>query len=290
MNELGLDYALMIPTLASLVEERMKDDPEMIHDVIHALNQWMHETWSFNYQDRIFATPVITLPIVDRALEELDWCLQRGARTVLVRPAPVPGFRGSRSFGFEEFDPFWQACIKAGIPVTMHASDSGYAEMFNGWEPTAEMLPFQPTAFRMLATGHRPILDAMGALVCHGAFSRNPGLRVLSIENGADWVPDLFKGLNGVYKKMPNAFSEHPVEAFKRCVYVSPFWEDRFAEIVKLMGSDRVIFGSDWPHPEGLADPLSFMDELAGFDQADIEKIMGGNMIEVMKVSKPVNA
>ncbi|EUA75231.1 putative conserved metal-dependent hydrolase [Mycobacterium xenopi 4042] len=90
MDELGVDYALMFPTLASLVEERMKDDPELTHDVIHALNQWMYETWSFNYKERIFATPVITLPIVDRALEELEWCLERGARTVLVRPAPVP--------------------------------------------------------------------------------------------------------------------------------------------------------------------------------------------------------
>src|SRR3984885_14344516 len=97
MDELGIDYALMFPTLASLVEERMKDDPEMTHDVIHALNEWMHEQWTFNYQDRIFATPVITLPIVDRALEELEWCLERGARTVLVRPAPVPGYRGGRS-------------------------------------------------------------------------------------------------------------------------------------------------------------------------------------------------
>ena len=107
MDELGIDYALMFPTLASLVEERMKDDPEMTHDVIHALNQWMYEQWSFNHKDRIFATPVITLPIVERALEELEWCLERGARTVLVRPAPVPGYRGSRSFGLEEFDPFW---------------------------------------------------------------------------------------------------------------------------------------------------------------------------------------
>ena len=116
MDELGIDYALMFPTLASLVEERMKDDPEMTHDVIHALNEWMYEQWTFNYQDRIFATPVITLPIVDRALEELEWCLERGARTVLVRPAPVPGFKGSRSFGLEEFDPFWQACVKAEHP------------------------------------------------------------------------------------------------------------------------------------------------------------------------------
>ncbi|MDT5282605.1 MAG: hypothetical protein QOJ20_3800, partial [Mycobacterium sp.] len=135
MDGLGLDYSLMFPTLASLVEERMKDDPELIHDVIHALNEWMYETWQFNYEGRIFSTPVITLPIVDRALEELEWCLERGAKTVLVRPAPVPGMRGTRSFGTDEFDPFWDACVKAGIPVSMHASDSGYSEYLNDWEP-----------------------------------------------------------------------------------------------------------------------------------------------------------
>src|SRR6201993_3982875 len=91
MDELGLDYSLMFPTLASLVEERMKDDPALIHDVIHALNEWMYETWTFNYEGRIFPVPIITLPIVERALAELEWVLERGARTVLVRPAPVPG-------------------------------------------------------------------------------------------------------------------------------------------------------------------------------------------------------
>jgi predicted TIM-barrel fold metal-dependent hydrolase len=290
MDELGLDYALMFPTLASLVEERMKDDPVMTHDVIHALNEWMYETWSFNYQDRIFATPVITLPIVDRALEELQWCLERGARTVLVRPAAVPGFRGTRSFGLEEFDPFWQACIKADIPVSMHASDSGYAELLNMWEPGDEFLPFKPTAFRMIAMGKRPIEDAMTALVAHGALSRNPELRVLSIENGADWLPNLFKKFKDVYAKMPHAFAEDPIEAFKRCVYISPFWEEKFSELAKMVGTDRVVFGSDWPHPEGLKDPLSFVDDLADLPDEDVAKIMGGNMMALMKVGKPVHA
>jgi len=290
MDELGVDYALMFPTLASLVEERMKDDPELIHDVIHALNIWMYETWSFNYADRIFATPVITLPIVDRALEELEWCLERGARTVLVRPAPVPGFKGSRSFGLPEFDPFWQACIKADIPVSMHASDSGYAELLNIWEPGDEFLPFRPTAFRMAAMGKRPIEDAMLALVCHGALSRNPELRVLSIENGADWVPHVFRALTNVYKKIPESFLEDPVEAFKRCIYISPFWEENFAKLAKLVGTDRVVFGSDWPHPEGLKDPITFVDDLGGLDQSDIKKIMGDNMMKLLKVTKAVPA
>jgi predicted TIM-barrel fold metal-dependent hydrolase len=228
MDEMGVDYALMFPRLASLVEERMKDDPALVHDVIHALNRWMYETWSFDYEGRIFSTPVITLPIVDRALEELQWCLERGARTVLVRPAPVPGFRGSRSFGFEEFDPFWQACVEAGIPVAMHASDSGYADFLNVWESADEYLPFKPTAFRMAAMGKRPIEDTMLALVCHGALSRNPDLRILLIENGDSWVSHVLCELKDVYGKMPHSFSEDPVEAFKRCVYVAPFLGRQF--------------------------------------------------------------
>ena len=41
MDELGVDRTLMFPTLASLLEERMRDDPELIHAVIHSLNQWL---------------------------------------------------------------------------------------------------------------------------------------------------------------------------------------------------------------------------------------------------------
>src|ERR1700691_5522154 len=65
MDEQGLDRTLMFPTLASLVEERLRDDPELTHVVVHALNEWIHETWQFSYEDRIFTTPVITLPIVE---------------------------------------------------------------------------------------------------------------------------------------------------------------------------------------------------------------------------------
>jgi predicted TIM-barrel fold metal-dependent hydrolase len=290
MDELGIDHSLMFPTLASLVEERMKDDPELIHVVVHALNEWMYETWSFNYKDRIFATPVITLPIVEKALEELEWCLERGARTVLVRPAPVPGFRGTRSFGLPEFDPFWKACEDAGIPVAMHASDSGYNDFLNAWEPSKEFTPFKPTPFRMIAMGKRPIEDAMTALVCHGALSRHPNLRVISVENGAGWVKGLLKSLADTYAKMPAGFIDDPVAAFKRGVYITPFWEENFAEIVEIMGADRCAFGSDWPHPEGLKDPITYVDDLKGLSDEDIAKIMGGNLMELMKVKAPVPA
>jgi predicted TIM-barrel fold metal-dependent hydrolase len=73
-------------------------------------------------------------------------------------------------------------------------------------------------------------------------------------------------------------------------VYISPFWEDNFIEIAQLVGTDRVVFGSDWPHPEGLADPITYVDDLEGLPQADIERIMGGNMCELFKIKVPVKA
>ena len=291
MDEQGLDRTLMFPTLASLLEERMRDDPEMTHAVIHSLNQWIHDEWSFNHEDRIFATPVITLPIVEKAIEELEWCVERGARTVLIRPAPVPAYGGSRSFAFEEFDPFWQAVVDNDVLVSMHASDSGYSRYQSDWTGPQEMLPFRPDAFRMLTAGKRPIEDTMAAFVCHGAFTRFPELRVATVENGGDWVVPFVHHLEDVYRKMPQAFDENPIEAFKRNTYVNPFHEDDIAGLVDVLGADHLLFGSDFPHPEGLADPCSYVDHLPeDLPRADVAKIMGGNLARLMRVEATVTA
>jgi predicted TIM-barrel fold metal-dependent hydrolase len=170
----------------------------------------------------------------------------------------------------------------------MHASDSGYSEYLNDWEPASEFKPFSPTSFRMVAMGKRPIEDTMAAMVCHGALTRNPDLRILSVENGASWVPTLLKQFKDVYSKMPQGFLEDPVVAFKRGVYVAPFWEDDFAEMADLCGVDRIIFGSDWPHPEGMSDPITLVEDLQGLDEEGQRKVMGGNMIDLFKVPNKI--
>ncbi len=288
MDEQGIDRALMFPTLASLIEERMKDDPELIQVIVHALNEWMYETWQFDYEGRIFATPVIAMGMMDKALEELEWVIERGARCVLIRPAPVPGLRGTLSPGLPQFDPIWERIQEAGLLVGMHASDSGYNQIANWWEANSEFLPFQPSAFRALSQGRRPIYDTMAAMVCHGAFTRFPDLKVAAVENGANWVRNLLGDLGDVYKKMPQEFSEDPRQAFLRNVYVNPFWEDDLQALVDLVGADHVLFGSDFPHPEGLGDPISYVDELGGMDEADKAKIMGGNLAGLMGVGVTV--
>ena len=288
MDEQGLDRTLMFPTLASLVEERLRDDPELIHIVVHALNEWLYETWQFDYEGRIFTTPIITLPIVERAIEELEWVLERGAKVVLIRPAPVPGYRGSRSFGLPEFDPFWRKVVENDVLVAMHSSDSGYERYTNDWlGSSSEMLPFQPEAFRMLSAW-RPVEDAVSALVCHGALSRFPDLKIAVVENGSSWVEPLLKNLADTYKKMPQDFLEHPVDVVKRNIYISPFWEEDLGELAELIGSGHVLFGSDFPHPEGLAEPASYVDELKGVPEETVKKIMGGNLAGLMNVDDVV--
>lgn len=72
---------------------------------------------------------------------------------------------------------------------------------------------------------------------------------------------------------------EDPRDTFRRHVWVSPFYEDDLADLAGLIGVDHVIFGSDWPHAEGLADPLSYICDLddAGYSQADADKVMYDN-------------
>ena len=283
MDEQGLDQTLMFPTLASLLEERMRDFPEVTHAVIHAFNEWMYETWQFNFEDRIFATPVITLPIVEKAIEELEWVVARGARAVLIRPAPVPGFKGTRSMALPEFDPFWEKVVEHDILVALHSSDSGYDRYTNDWTGSSgEFLPFQPNPFRAFGMW-RPIEDTVASLVCHGALSRFPDLKIAVIENGASWVEPLLKTMADLWKKQPQGFVENPVDIVKRSIHVSPFWEEDLGAMARLLGEDRVLFGSDYPHPEGLADPRSYFDALAGMSEELQAKIMGGNLTRLMK-------
>ena len=231
MDELGLDRALMWPTLASLVEERLRDDPDAIHVVIHALNEWMHETWTFNYEDRIFPTPVITLPIVEKAIEELEWVTERGAKIILVRPAPVPGLPGPAVVRAAGVRPVLgaragegrrrrHARLRQRLPA-LHQRVGGRARRrVHAVRRRRRASPPSPTP----ATA--PIIDTVASAIGHGMCTRFPRLKITPVENGSGWVRPLLHDMESAYAFNPHLFEEDPVEVFKRNIFVHPFHED----------------------------------------------------------------
>jgi predicted TIM-barrel fold metal-dependent hydrolase len=124
--------------------------------------------------------------------------------------------------------------------------------------------------------------DGLAALVCHGTLARFPYLRIASVENGSDWVGPLLRHLAEVYKKMPQQFEENPIESIHRCFYISPFWEDDLLALSDILPIEHILFGSDYPHPEGLRDPLSYLDHLGGLSDEDIRNVMGATLARLL--------
>jgi hypothetical protein len=84
--------------------------------------------------------------------------------------------------------------------------------------------------------------------------------------------------LAGVYKKMPQLFAEQPCDAISQNVFISPFWEEDMRALAAFVPMYHFLFGSDFPHPEGLADPLSYLDHLEGLTDGQIIELMGGTL------------
>jgi predicted TIM-barrel fold metal-dependent hydrolase len=146
----------------------------------------------------------------------------------------------------------------------------------------------------MVTSKDRPIFDTMAALVLHNLFGRHPDLKVVSIENGSEWVPGLLKQMDKAADAATAAgglwlggkVDGTPSDIFREHVYVCPFHEDNVDGLVKCLGAERVLFGSDYPHPEGIADPAAFTDCLEGLDESSVRAIMRDNTADLLRISR----
>ena len=253
----------------------------MIAALFHSLNRWVQDEYGFT-NGRQFPVAAINLANLELALQELEFVIKAGAKVVLIRPAPVPGPRGGRSFGFKEFDPFWARCAEAKILVVLHTSDTGYDKIYQWWTAggAGETRPFEKDAFKEVldVVLGRPIQDSLAALICHGMFDRHPGVRVASLENGSAWLEPLLKRLESAFHKMPKEFKENPVDTFRRHIYIAPFYDDPVNKVIDLVGLDHVLVGSDWPHPEGLAKPLDFYKDIDELTPIEQQHVMSSNL------------
>ncbi len=282
MDTQGIEAAFFFPTLGVGMESALKDDLPAMRAAFRAFNRWLNDDWGFAYQDRIIAAPYITLSDVDQACEELEWALSEDCRVVDLRASSVLTDDGYRHLGDPRHDRFWSIANEAGITVAFHSGDAGYEVLFELWGFKTEFEAFRQDPLKSMLC-MSPIADTVASLIGGGVFARFPNLRVATIETGSTWVEPLFQRMSKTYKQQRHAFAEDPIETFRRHFWVAPFYEDDMVRLAELIGSDHMIFGSDYPHAEGLSDPLAFVRDLEGFSDEDIHKVMRSNGLELIE-------
>ena len=289
LNEFGVDGSVLFighfvtcfGLLDILAEEK---GPEGACAVLHAYNQYLLEEWSFNADERIYSTPVLALWDLDWAVNEANWIADNGGRIVVMPMGPAHGKAAADS----SFDPLWQVLDDNKIVLSFHVSEANFMH------PLVHAfgeLPMQPrrmglTAWQWMFTySEIPIMMTMASFVYLNFFARFPNIKMVSVENGAEWLPrflykmDKMRGMARSGHWPEGQLSERPSAIFKRHCFVVAYPEDNIAAIVDEIGSaDCLLMGSDYPHAEGVPTPREFLQEgCIGLSDNDIRNIMHDN-------------
>ena len=294
MKEMGIDRTLLWPTLASVLEERVADDPDVAVAIIHALNEWMHEHWTFvllrrhlrharSSRWRTATTPPSRSSSSSTSVER---------KIFLIRVAPVPTWKGRKSFALPEFDPFWERVQELDLVVGMHSGDPGYTRYTNEWEGThTEFSAFRNNgspAFISPGLGEEPARRR--ARFDHRSRPRDavPEAQVHAGRVRGHVDPALLhRSSSGPGRASAVLFDENPVEVFNRNLWLHIFHEPDPKGLIDLgIPVDHLMFGSDFPHPEGMADPLAYAELVKDLPIEQQELIMGGSLEKAMKVGK----
>ena len=281
LTKQNLDGCLLFPTLGVGMESALENDLPALQAAFSAFNRWLSEDWGFSYQERLFAAPYITLSNVQHAIAELEFALDNDARVINLRASAVTTEDGQKNPADTDFDDFWSRVNEAGITVAFHAGDAAYDFMFAHWGLSTEFEAFRYDPLKRLLN-YSNIADTVAALISGGLFSRFPNIRVCTIENGSDWVSGLIRRFSKAFKQAGYAFAEDPIKTFQNHIWVAPYYEDDLMELRELIGVEHILFGSDFPHAEGLATPMNFLEDLGGFSSMEVEQIMSRNGRELV--------
>jgi predicted TIM-barrel fold metal-dependent hydrolase len=264
------------------------EEPAAAYVVFDAYNRWLLDQWSFNYQDRIFATPILTLADIDKACEQARWAVKSGAKIVLMPMGPF----NNKAPAHPDHDRFWAILNEAGMRVAFHVSEALYLrDHMAVWGEPVQQSRLRQTAFVwMHGYSERPVIETLSSFIFWNFFERFPNVRLLSAENGAEWVPNMLvkmdkcRGMAKMGYWPAGQLKERPSKIFMRHVGVVAYPEDDIAALVEQTGSsDWILMGSDYPHSEGVPEPREFADEAcANIAEADTRKVMYDNGMRFM--------
>lgn len=289
MDEQGLQTIVVLPSSGIILHHDFVDRPDALTANLRSFNRWMEEDWTYGGEDkRVFAIPMLSLVDLDWAVEELERVVSLGSKFILIPHTPYHGKSPADPF----FDPFWRRVEEMEVKLVFHIGYEGFTHFYGTvWGEQHTYVSGFSALQHYLGFGERPICDAIAALILHNLFGRFPGIELLTIENGSAWVGPLLRSLDKAAKFGRNGrwlggpLADLPSDVFRNHVYVNPFHEEDIAGLVDLIGAERVLFGSDYPHPEGLAEPFDYADRLVTeVSEQDFRKIMRDNAASLLGI------
>jgi predicted TIM-barrel fold metal-dependent hydrolase len=307
MDAEGIHQAVLYPTM--LLGLPGVDDAEFAEVQANAYNEWL-AGYCARAPRRLFGAAVVPTQDIERAVRTIRRAKQLGMVGVFLRPNPAVG---DRKLNDPLYDPLWQTCAELELPVGLHpflAPDMpgacralGYARFRaagvrydTGQENTADPVRNLANVFFSQALSNPFDVMECVALFCAGGIcERFPRLTVLFLEANGGWIVPWLERLDhhyDIFRWDVPWLTMKPSEYFRRQCYIS-FDPDEstlaFTARHPLVGADRIIWASDYPHPDakfpGVVRELE--DAIAALDAHAQAKIVGANAAALYNLPPP---
>jgi predicted TIM-barrel fold metal-dependent hydrolase len=216
------------------------EDAPLQRACFRAYNDWLAEFCSHSPK-RLMGVPLISIYDIDEAIKELDRAHSIGLHGCMI---PLSPHASLPPYYSKIYDPLWAAIEATGKPAVLHEITGGAHESKLSaaayWRPDWSM-----------ATLIRPqeVMRTLGQLILSGVFERFPNLRVISAENGTDWLPWY---VNRMSRATNTSFGDYlslkPIDYFHRQVSFTYINEPHIVKGRDIVGVDNLMFATDYPH------------------------------------------
>jgi aminocarboxymuconate-semialdehyde decarboxylase len=183
----------------------------------------------------------------------------------------ISSFAGDVELSDARLEPFWTRAEELNAIVFLHPFGCSLDERLD--------------VYYLSNTVGQPAENAVALshLIFSGVLDRHPNLKIVAAHGGG-YLPTYIGRSDHAWTVRPEAHDcqNLPSSYLSRIMFDSlVHTPDALRALVKAVGADRVVLGSDFPFDMGVADPVERV-EAAGFDDADVEAILSGNALKLL--------
>jgi predicted TIM-barrel fold metal-dependent hydrolase len=294
MDEIGVFAQIVYPNAAGFGGQKFAalTDPVLKNLCATLYNDAMLELQEQG-AGRLFPMALLPWWDVDAAVTEAKRAAEMGLRGVNMTSDPQQG--GAPDLADPAWDPLWEVCTGAGLPVNFHIGASETSLSWFGSSPWPSQGEDQKLAIgsaMMYLTNARVIAN----LIFSGLLERHPDIRFVSVESGIGWIPFVLEALSHQQGELRPESVAHmsltPLEYFRRNMYACYWFEKQdIAHTIETLGSDNILFETDFPHPTCLY-PDSMVTAAPGLESLtpdDQRKVLQDNAAALYRIPLPAH-